>query len=57
MELYNDEKEVEVETDPKETVKEILQHCLIDKTTSQVERKGVNSHAKLLNLARRKALN
>ena len=55
VDIYNDYKEVKV--DPEETIEEVFQQCLTNRTTSQIENKGVSSHAKLQNLARRKMLN
>jgi hypothetical protein len=55
VEINNDQEEVEV--DPEETTEEVLQQCLTNRITSQIQNKGVSSHAKLQNLAKRKTLN
>jgi hypothetical protein len=55
VEIDDDQEEVEV--DLKETIEEVLQQCLTDRITSHIQNKGVNSHAKLRNLVRRKMLN
>lgn len=55
VEIDNDQEEIEV--DFEETNEEILKQCLIDTTTSQIQNKGMSSHAKLPNLTRRKTLN